>query len=175
MKERWTAGGQSSQAPEKRNRPDDSGSGDDDGIEDYFGETMRKVIPQPVVRRTIEVSIGTDRETYSVGEPVGITLSFFNRLPFPVRLETPTPRLWGWAVDGMVDASEERPYLEERLGILQFRPRERKERRLTWSGQFKRVDERTHWESAEPGTHEISGFLGNGEGLPRDSTTVEIR
>lgn len=175
MKQMWTPGGQSSPVPENRGQPDDSGSGDGDGIEDYFGETMRKVIPQPIVRRTIEVSIGTDREAYRVGEPVVITLSFFNRLPFPVRVETPTPRLWGWAVDGLVDASEERPYLGENLGVLQFRPREKKERRLEWSGRFKRVDGRTHWESAEPGPHEITGFLGNGEGLPQDSTTVQIR
>lgn len=136
-----------------------------------------KFVPQSVVRRFLSVSVETDRETYARGEPVELTVTIANSLPLPVVVETETRRLWGWTVDGELDASDERVYVGDASGTLAFRAKERKVVSQTWSGRFKRVgggDDRTRWVDPEPGVHEIGAFVSVPGTNPSDSVEIRI-
>lgn len=145
---------------------------DDD--REFVGERLAEFVPQWLARRAIEVTVSTDRDAYRVEEPVTITVTFRNRLPIPVPVYTETPKLFGWAVDGLSAASDERPYLSRTQNRLDFRPYEEKTRTREWSGRFKRTGDRTRWEPAAPGSYEIEGFLGTKSSPIRAATTVEI-
>lgn len=139
-------------------------------------EAVGKFVPQSVVRRALSIRVETDRETYAPGDPVELTVTIANTLPLPVVAETETRRLWGWTVDGELEASDERVYVGDAPGTLAFRPKERKVIALAWDGRFKRVGEEgapTRWVEADPGVHEVGAFLA----LPgrRLDDAVEIR
>lgn len=138
-----------------------------------------KFVPQSVVRRFLSVTVETDREAYERGEPVELTVTIANSLPLPVEVETETRRLWGWTVDGELDASDERVYVGDASGTLTFRAKERKVLSTTWSGRFKRVsgvgdDGRTRWVDPEPGVHEIGAFVPVPGANPSDSVEIRI-
>lgn len=137
----------------------------------YLAEVLGRFVPQRVARRGLSVSVETDRERYAAGEPVGITATFTNRLPVPVTIQTPRQRLWGWSVDGELEASNEARYTRPKPGRFGFRPRERKIVEWTWSGRFERTDER-RWVGAESGEYEITVFVALGEQRPSATTTV---
>lgn len=132
-------------------------------------------VPQRVVRRAIAVSLDTDRERYEVGEPVEMTIVFHNRLPLPVSVETPRRRLWGWAVDGEIDASDERRYISDTPGVVTFRSGECKTITHRWNGLFKRTGDPTRWVEPNPGEYELGAFIAlDGEDRPEDRTTIRI-
>lgn len=146
---------------------------------------LGRFVPQSVVRRSLSVTVETDREVYAAGDPVELTVTIENGLPLPVAVETETRRLWGWTVDGELEASDERVYLGDvnetrsvssATGTLAFRAKERKVITPTWDGRFKRVGdegERTRWVEADPGVHEIGAFV-NVSGRPEDSVEIRI-
>lgn len=155
-----------------------------DGSDDRLGmeeadsrvaAALGKLLPQPVVRRSIAVSIETDRDRYDVGEPVEITIEFRNRLPLPVWVATPRRRLWGWTVDGELAASDEPLYVGDTPNAVSFRSGERKTITRRWDGLFKRTGDPTRWVEPSPGEYELAAFLAlDGDDRPEARTTVRI-
>jgi hypothetical protein len=134
---------------------------------------LRKLVPQSLARRAVSVRIRTDKRRYRPEEPVDIDIEFRNRFPVPVAVATPSHRLWGWTVDGRLEASDEPRYVPDSPGAFRFRARERKRVRRTWDGRIESADDRVR-ESLSPGTHEIAAFVATSERRPRDVTTIEI-
>ncbi len=145
-----------------------------DDTRDHLRRLFGSFVPQPVARRAVAVSVTTDADRYTVGDRIPITVEFRNRLPVPLTVRTPGKRLWGWTVDGELEASDEPRRSSSDGGSLAFSPRERKEITRTWDGRFKRVDDRTRWVPADPGEYEIGAFLAIDGDRPADSTTVRI-
>ena len=141
----------------------------------YLGSFLGRFVPQWLARRAVGVRVSTDRDRYAPGEPVEITVEFRNRLPVPIQVETAKLRLWGWSVDGELEASDERRYESETRGSFTFRSRERKRVRTRWGGSFKRSGDPTRWVPPEPGEHEIAAFLNvAAPDRPEDRTTIRI-
>lgn len=146
-----------------------------DETTNYVGGFLGRLVPQALARRAVDVRVETDRDRYAVGEPVELTITFRNRLPVPITLETPTRRLWGWSVDGERAASDERGHVADVGSALRFRPGERRTIRRTWDGRFKRTGEQTRWEDPAPGEHEVAAFVAlDRERRPADRTTIVI-
>lgn len=141
----------------------------------HLGRLLGLFVPQRLARRGIEVSVETDRDRYVAGEDVAVRIEFRNRLPVPVTLETPTPRLWGWSVNGHLEASDEpRRHLRDAGGgRLSFRSRERKRVVRRWDGRIKRVGEPTRWERAT-GEVDVRAFLAVDGSQPADVKTIRL-
>ncbi|QIB75842.1 hypothetical protein GL213_02915 [Halogeometricum borinquense] len=140
-------------------------------------DALGKFVPQAIVKRSLSLSVRTDKETYAPGEPVELTVEIENRLPLPVAVHTPTHRLWGWTVDGELEASDERVYLPESPSKLSFRAGERKVLTQTWNGLLKRVgddDTPTRWVEPTCGVHEIGAYLALDGTRPEDTTEIRI-
>ena len=146
-----------------------------DESRNVLGSVVGRFVPQWLARRAVVVRVTTDRDRYASGEPVTLTVEFHNRLPVPIDVETPRRRLWGWTVDGELEASDERRHAGDAGGTLSFRPRERKRIRRRWDGRFKRSGEPTRWEPAAPGEYEIAAFVAvDAPNRPADRTTIRI-
>lgn len=139
----------------------------------YFSTALRGLVPQAVARRAISVRVRTDERRYRAGESVEIDIEFRNRLPVPVSVETPKRRLWGWSVDGLLEASERPNYERASPAGFEFRAGECKRIRRTWDGRFERDGESAR-ESAGPGEYEIAAFVATADRRPRDATTITI-
>lgn len=152
--------------------------GDRTGLDDpvnHLTAALGRLVPQWLARRAIAVTVSTDRSHYPQGVPVRIQVQFRNRLPVPVTIRTPRQRLWGWAVDGDLEASDERRYLSETEATMTFRGRERKRVSRRWNGSLKRTGSPDRWEPASPGDHEISAFIAlEGRPRPEDTTVISI-
>ena len=152
------------------------------GLEDttnWLGTFLGRFVPQWLARRAIAVAVTTDATRYETGDPVEITVKFRNRLPVPVVVSTPERRLWGWSVDGVLEASDEPRRESTAAGVFAFRARETKTARWTWRGRFKRTGdpgggEPTRWELADPGEHEIRAFVAVDGRRPEAETTVRF-
>lgn len=144
-----------------------------DEVSSPVDAVLGRLVPQALGRRAVAASIETDRDTYRAGEPVDITIEFRNRLPVPVSLTTPGRRLWTWTFDGLHEASEEKRYLGEATGKLDFDSRERKRITRRWSGLVKREDKR-EWVEPERGDHELAAYVVL-DGRPRPEATTTIR
>ncbi|SFR51201.1 hypothetical protein [Halogeometricum limi] len=148
-----------------------------DDTKSPIAEALGKFVPQPLVRRGLSVTVETDRERYALGDAVEFTVTVTNHLPLPVAVETPTRRLWGWTVDGELEASNEQIYLPPSPTKLSFRANESKTFTQTWNGLLKRVgddDTPTRWVEPAPGTHELAAFLALGDDRPEDATEIRI-
>lgn len=156
---------------EDRSREDRAGVGES---RDFLADALGALVPQWLARRGIAARVETNEDRYDLGDPVEITIEFRNRLPVPVKIETPGPRLWGWTVDGELAASDEVRYTGDAPAALSFRPGERKRMRRTWEGRFKRTGGQTRWEQATPGEYEIAAFVATENHEPRDATTVYL-
>lgn len=142
---------------------------------DYLGRALRALVPQWVARRSIAVSISTPDTRYAVGDEIPISVTFENRSPFPVVVETPRQRLWGWDVDGELEASDEAYYVRDRPNAFYFRAREKKRTLVTWDGRFERESASSRRIDADPGEYTISAYLATDAERPRDETTVSLR
>ncbi|WP_380675037.1 hypothetical protein [Salinigranum sp. GCM10025319] len=148
-------------------------------------ETLGKLVPQWVARRALAVDVEVGRASYAVGESVRFRVTLRNRLPLPVVVETLDRRLWGWTVDGELDASDESRFDDpgrDTPGTFTFRGGERRVVSRTWHGRFRRVgdsegddgsDGSTRWVDAAPGRHELGVFLAY-EGGASATTTFEV-
>lgn len=148
---------------------------DTDENPNYLGRLLGFFIPQGLARRAITVRVDTDLDRYAAGDEVAVTIEFRNRLPVPITIKTPTPRLWGWAVDGHLEASDEPRRRLDDLGggRLDFRSRERKRVIRRWDGRIKRVGEPTRWEQAT-GDVEVRAFLAVDGRQPADAKTIRV-
>ncbi len=139
-----------------------------------FSRGLDKLIPAAVARAVATVDVDTDRAVYGPGEPVTIRVTVENRLPLPIEVPIAEARVWGWAVDGLPEATDERTYEPTGGRTLELRAGESREYEHVWNGRVKRSGERTTYEPLPRGDHEISAFLGTD---PRKtaSTTIRIR
>ncbi|WP_435152538.1 hypothetical protein [Haladaptatus sp. DFWS20] len=140
---------------------------------DYLGRALRAIVPQWVARRSITATVTTDRSRYEIGDEIRITVTFENRLPVPMVVETPRQRLWGWDVDGELEASDEVYYVRDTPNAFYFRAREKKRARVTWDGRFERRDESARI-PADPGEYTVGAYLATENGAPRDETTIVL-
>jgi hypothetical protein len=158
-----------------------------DRIDDPFGfdenrnvltEALGKLVPQSVARRALTIDVEVGHTAYEVGDDVPFRVTFRNRLPLPIVVQTPDRRLWGWTVDGELEASDESRFADpgrETPRSFTFRGGERRVVSRTWHGRFRRVgdDEPTRWVDVEPGRHELGVFLAY-DGGARATATFEV-
>lgn len=131
--------------------------------------------PVAIRRRAIEVRVTTDRETYDRGDPVGIAVEFHNRLPFPIRLRTDSPRRWTWTVDGTPNASRVPDDVPDRPAAFSFGRGERKRFHREWTQRIRVA--RDEWEPVDPGTYTIGAMVTCDDAADRglaDRTEIEI-
>ena len=150
-----------------------------DETKNYLSTALGRVVPRSVARRAIEVTVSTDAAEYAPDEPVAITVAIRNRLPVPIEVPTTTRRLWGWAVDGVVEATDERRYVPAEKSSLSLRAGETKRATATWNGRFRRTDGDGLDRSvrAERGEHTVSVFVPVPVADERheDATRIRIR
>ncbi|WP_281195190.1 hypothetical protein [Halorubrum sp. F4] len=150
-----------------------------DDTRNYLSDALGRVVPGRLARRAVTLEVETGRTEYARGEPVEITVRLRNRLPVPVELETTTRRQWGWRVDDVLEASDERRYVRSEPGAVGFRAGETKVATTTWNGHFRRENETGLDRSvpADRGEHVVSAFLAVADPEPHheDSTRIRIR
>lgn len=139
----------------------------------YLADILGKFVPQSIAQRAVHVSVETDKQQYDPGEPIEITAKFMNQLPVPITVRTPRQRLWGWQVNGELEASDEARYTRSTPNSFSFRPRERKQIDWQWNGRFGRTDE-GRWVIAEPREYVIDVFIATADSSPSATTTVQI-
>lgn len=145
-----------------------------DETRSYLTSILGRFVPQSVARRSITASVEADRESYALGETVSLTATFRNRLPVPVEITTPRRRLWGWRVDGELEASDLRRYTRSDPASFRFRPREVKRISFSWNGRFERSDGMQEYVLPDPGEYEIEVFVATADRRPRASTSVVL-
>lgn len=111
------------------------------------------LVPVRLRRRAIDVSVVTDRDTYTPGETIHFEASFRNRTPFPIVLRTDSPVRWTWRVDGLDEASHVVDYPTE-TSLFSFARGERKTFGRRWRQRFQTAP--GSWEPAEPGEYTLS-------------------
>lgn len=153
--------------------PEDRYGLDKETNPNHLASVAGKFVPQWLARKGLAVCVRTDRERYDQRDPVEITIEIRNRLPLPVTVATPRRRLWGWSVDGYLEASDETRYVDGQAGAFEFRGRECKRFVREWDGRIKHEGERTEWERTT-GDLEITAFVALGADRPTDSTTIRI-
>ena len=151
-----------------------------DETKNYLSDALGRVVPRAAARRAIEVTVSTDAAEYAPDEPVAITVAIRNRLPVPIEVPTTTRRLWGWAVDGVTEATDERRYVRDEESALSFRAGETKRATATWNGRFRRTGDDGGLDRsvrAERGDHTISAFVPVPDADERheDATQIRIR
>ncbi len=146
--------------------------------EDYdtsvFSRGLEKLVPAAVARLAATIDVETDRDVYAPGDPVTLRVSVGNRIPLPIDVPIAERRVWGWSVDGLLEATDERTYEPDGSRSFSMRPGETRTFEHVWNGRVKRERDRTTHEPLDPGEHEISAFLGTN---PRKtaSTTITVR
>jgi len=148
-----------------------------DETKNYLSNALGRVVPRSVARRAVEVTVSTDAAEYGPDEPVAITVAVRNRLPVPIEVPTSTRRPWGWAVDGLTEATDERRYVRDKESALSLRAGETKRATATWNGRFRRTDGDGLDRSvrAERGTHTITAFVPVPDADDRHEATTEVR
>lgn len=150
-----------------------------DETKNYLTDAISRVVPEWLSRRAVAVDVRTDRTEYDAGEPVEITVQIRNRLPVPVEVVTTSRRRWGWRVDGVVEATDEKRYVRDEPTAVAFRAGETKTATVTWNGHFRRENDTGLDRSvpAERGEHTVSAFLPVTDPQPHheDSTRIRIR
>lgn len=139
-----------------------------------FTRGFSRLVPGTVGTRAVTIGVETDRTEYDLGDPVGITVRLRNRIPVPVDLATTGRRVWGWRVDGLLEASDELLYDPPEPRRFSMQAAETMTFEFEWDGRFKRDGTPTRWEEATPGEYEIEAFLAI-EPPKTDSATITIR
>lgn len=139
-----------------------------------FTRGLSNLVPRSVGRRAVAISVETGRDEYKLGDPVEITVTLTNRIPVPIDLVTSGRRVWGWRVDGLLEASDELLHEAPEPRSFSLQAAETMAFEFEWDGRFKRDGTPTRWEQADPGEHEIEAFLAI-DPPKTDSTTVRLR
>lgn len=143
----------------------------DDYDPSVFSRGLDKLVPDAVARRAVEIDVSTGREAYAPGEDVSMTITVDNRLPVPIEVPIVGRRVWGWSIDGLTEAADERVYEPEGTRTLALRAGETRRYEHTWNGRIRRERARTTYEPLSRGTHELSVFLGT---EPKKTASVEF-
>lgn len=132
----------------------------------------RWLVPRRVRRWAISLSIETPQTEYPTGTQVPFAVTMRNALPIPITLQTRSPILWSWTVDGLTEASHVDQYdPPDEVGKLHFERGERKRFPGHWTGNF-RVSKR-EWEPATPGEYTLGAGINVG-GTDGEALTDEI-
>jgi hypothetical protein len=133
----------------------------------------RRLVPRWLRVRGLSVEVTAPDRVDGPAVPFVVTMS--NALPVPVAVETRSPRLWEWHVDGLPRASEVAAPVADESRTVRFDRGETKRFRRRWDRRF-RVTE-TEWEPAPPGEYAIGAGL-NVDGAARhgleSETTVRV-
>lgn len=155
---------------------------DDPGPSSRLGARMvnwtsasHALMPTSLRHRSVAVSVETDREIYAEDDPVTLEVTMRNRLPIPVALETASPVLWSWAIDGVPEASRYDDGTPDEAGLFRFDRSERKVFTRTWHQRF-RESER-EWTRAGRGEFTVTAGVNVEDALEKclaDETTIRI-
>lgn len=118
----------------------------------------RRLVPHRLRYYAISVDIETPKREFSPGATVPFRVSMKNSMPFPVTIETRSPLLWNWFVDGVPEAAHvplQNP--PDEAGGFTFGRSERKQFTRRWQQLFQISD--AEWEPADPGEYTISAAL----------------
>lgn len=134
------------------------------------------VLPDVIRPRAIEISVSTPEPSYETNRPIPIFVEIHNGMPFGVSIQTRTPILWSWEIDGREEAAEiDLHDPPEEPQKYEFGSGERKRFTKRWPQRI-RVSE-TDWEQVPPGEYTIGAWLNvddaERKGLKAE-TTVEI-
>lgn len=139
-------------------------------------ETLsRLLLPSWLRYRGLSVDLTTPRAEYERGEGVPFTVDIRNTLPVPVTVETVSPRLWTWSLDGHDEASHVQPSTPAEPRTFTFTRGERKRFRRRWSGLFRVSD--SEWEHPASGRYTLRASLNVSRAGERDlvaETSVTI-
>ena len=139
-----------------------------------FSRGLDVLVPGFLARWALSVRLETDKTEYGPNEPVEIRITIANRLPVPIEAPLTNQRVWGWTVDGTLEAIDEPLYTPDRPRTLALRAREVRTFDRRWDRQIKRTGSPPRWEPVPPGTYTISAFVSTAP--PRtDSKTVTLR
>lgn len=156
-------------------RPDRFGLADTTSIASALG----RFVPQRLARWAVRIHLEPDRTTYERGQDVRFTVTLRNRLSLPITVATPKLRLWGWEIDGELEASDELTYQSDTPGSLHLPSSGKKQVEQVWNGRLKRAGEgpdgRDVWELPEAGVHELSVFVATEPVCARDTVEIELR
>jgi hypothetical protein len=136
----------------------------------------RRLVPDRLRHYAVSVGVEPRKAAFSPGEQVSFRVTMANAMPFPVTIETRSPLLWTWSVDGVQEAAHvplHDPPSEPRG--FRFGRGERKQFVRTWHQQFQTAA--AEWEPAEPGEHNISVALNVADAAEKGlaaETTVEL-
>lgn len=139
-----------------------------------FTRGLSGFVPKAVATRAVSITVETDQEQYDGESTVEMTIRISNSLPVPVEIVTTGQRVWGWRVDGLLAASDEKLYERQEPRAFSFQSRETLTIQREWDFRFKRDGTPTRWERAGRGEHEIEAFLATNP-EKTDSTTIELR
>lgn len=120
---------------------------------------MSRLVPRRVAFYALAVELHCP-DVFQLGEQTRFLVAVRNRLPIPVRVELPSSRLWGWAVDDNPEA-DARGYEPPRdnLWVTTFRRGEQRAFEAVWDGRIRRHGGgESVWEHS-PGTYELTGYL----------------
>jgi hypothetical protein len=133
-------------------------------------------IPHRIRRWAVSVSLKTPKSTFDREEGIPFRFVVKNHLPMPVSLNTASPILWNWSVDGHNRATqvtireipeEQSKFKLDRGETIRFQK--------TWDQMF-RIDER-EWEPAGPGEHTLRAGINlntTGDHNLNDELTVTV-
>ncbi|WP_255192979.1 hypothetical protein [Natronobeatus ordinarius] len=157
-----------------RRRPDADDEFGFDQDPSVFSRGLDALVPASIARRALAVSVETDEQVYDPGDSVEIRIDVSNRLPLPITVRIEGARIWGWSVDGLVEATDEPIYVPDVARSLSLRAGETRTFTRTWNGRIKRHGTPTRWVEPSSGTHEIAAFVATAPETS-DSTTITIR
>jgi hypothetical protein len=133
--------------------------------EEFEGETgswIAGFVPESVALRALAVDLrGPDAVT--LGEPTTFHVVVRNRLPVPVAVTLPTPRLWGWRVDDAPEADERGYEPPDADRTVAFGSRERRVFTATWDGRIRRSGRTGDVWIDGDGSHELTGYVAAAE------------
>lgn len=133
------------------------------------------LMPTALRDRAISVSVRTNKRRYELEEPVLIRVRMANRIPFPVSIQTESPVLWTWAVDGVERASRLTEEPPDEPGLLRFGRSERKTFERRWSQRIRNLQGR--WLPVDRGEYELSARINVDRAADRglaDETTITV-
>jgi hypothetical protein len=165
---------------QERHGADDDRSGVGES-RNYVAEALGAFVPRSVARWavTLDLSVAGESDgpvTVAVGDPVEFTVTIRNRLPLPVSVATPRLRLWTWAVDGEVEASDEPRYASDTPSELALSAGETRRVTRTWDGRLERTrGDRHRWVTPDPGRHELSAFVATDPPCASDAVELDLR
>jgi len=129
--------------------------------EEFDGETgswVASLVPESVALRALAVELRAP-DAVALGEPTTFYVVVRNRLPVPIAVTLPTPKLWGWLVDDAPEGDERGYEPPDAERTVAFGSRERRTFTATWDGRVRRSGRDGDVWDDRRGTHDLTGYL----------------